>query len=123
MPDQRHEIKGVCVFECAAEGALLRTAKDVIAQIEVSGMYKTDMIAIPTGRLGDEFFRLETRIAGEVLQKFLQYRHRVAIVGDISQYLAASSALRSFVIESNRGRDICFVPNMDELRARLEPAG
>jgi uncharacterized protein DUF4180 len=122
VPDQRHDMNGVRVFECAQKGALLRTAKDVIAQIEISGIYKTDLIAIPTARLGDDFFRLETRIAGEVLQKFLQYRHRVAIVGDISQHLAASSALRSFVIESNRGRDICFVANIDELRARLESA-
>src|SRR5580698_1956196 len=87
MPDQRHELNGVRICECAAEGTPFRTAKDATEQLSLSGVYATDMIAIPVTRLGDDFFRLETRIAGEVLQKFLQYRHRVAIVGDISQYL------------------------------------
>jgi hypothetical protein len=123
MPDQRHEFKGVRIFECAVEGAPFRAAKDATEQLSVSGIYASDMIAIPVARLGDDFFRLETRIAGEVLQKFLQYQQRVAVVGDISKYLEASSALRSFVIECNRGRDICFVATIDELRARLEAAG
>ena len=122
MPDQRHEINGVRVFECSAEGAPLKTAQDAVEMLSASGIYATDLNAIPVARLRDDFFRLETRIAGEVLQKFIQYRHRVAVVGDISKYLEASSALRSFVIECNRGRDIWFVASMDELRTRLQAA-
>ena len=122
MPEQLHEFHGVRVLELVAEGAPLRTDKDAIEEISRSSPHKPAWVAIPVARLGDDFFQLETRIAGEVLQKFIQYRRRVAIVGDISQHLAASSALRSFVIESHRGRDICFVHDMEELRARFEAA-
>ena len=70
-------------------------------------------------RLGDDFFRLKTRIAGEILGKLTTYRMRVAIVGDISSYVAESDSLRDFVYESNRGLQIWFVKDREELTNRL----
>ena len=67
------------------------------------------VIVIPVECLDDEFFQLRTRIAGELLQRFVQYQRRIAIVGDISRHLAESSALRAFVNESNRGKDVWFL--------------
>jgi hypothetical protein len=81
---------------------------------------RANLIVIPTERLGENFFRLSTRIAGEILQKFVTYRMRVAIVGDISRQIEESSALRDFVIEANRGEHVWFVSNLDELSRRLE---
>jgi hypothetical protein len=78
-----------------------------------------DLIAIPAAALGPRFFDLSTRIAGDLLQKFAQYRMRVAILGDLSAYVAASSALRDFVYESNRGGQIWFLADFDALDARL----
>jgi Domain of unknown function (DUF4180) len=75
---------------------------------------------IPTERFEEGFFDLRTRIAGEILSKLVQYRLRVAVVGDISRHLAESSALRAFVYESNRGDQILFVASAEELAARLE---
>jgi hypothetical protein len=43
----------------------------------------------------------------------------VAIVGDISTHLEASSALRDFVFESNRGEHVWFVTDLAELEKRL----
>ena len=50
---------------------------------------------LPVRRLPADFFRLETRIAGNMLQKLTNYRMKCAIVGDISAPLAASGALRA----------------------------
>lgn len=50
----------------------------------------------------------------------MQYRRRLAIVGDISNYVAGSSALAAFVHEANRGEDIGFVADLAELAKRLE---
>jgi hypothetical protein len=80
------------------------------------------LIAISVERLDEDFFRLKTRIAGEILQKFVQYRFRIAIVGDISEQISESSALRDFVREANRGDQIGFVATLDELGQRLEQA-
>ena len=76
-------------------------------------------IVIPATRLSDDFFRLKTRIAGEVIQRFVMYRFRVAIVGDISRHVAESESFRDFVYESNRGSQCWFV-SAEELSNRLE---
>ncbi len=120
--EQVHEFGGVRIFECAEDGPLLRTPQDAVDLISLAGRHKVTLFAIPTARFGEEFFRLETRMAGEFLQKFVTYGFRAAIVGDISVYFGAGRALRSFVAESNRGRHIWFVANIEELRRRLEAA-
>jgi len=53
------------------------------------------------------------------MQKFVNYRLRLVIVGDIAAYTAGSTALRDLVTESNRGKQIWFVPDLDALAARL----
>jgi hypothetical protein len=120
IPEQIHEFHGVRVFECAHDGPPLQTSQDAVDLISLAGAHKVSLFAIPVARLSDDFLRLETRIAGEFLQKFVTYGFRVAIVGDISAYFGDGRALRSFVAESNRGRHIWFVATIDELRSRLE---
>jgi hypothetical protein len=119
MPDRSYDLHGVRIFECATEGAPLRTDRDAADLIPIAWSHRADWIALPVERLGDDFFRLETRIAGEVVQKFVGYRLRVAIVGDISRYLAESPALRAWVRESNRGNQVWFVESVEELGTRL----
>lgn len=67
-----------------------------------------------------EFFELRSGLAGEALQKFVNYRVQVAVVGELSAQLEASSALRDFVHESNAGAHVWFVRDLAELRSRLE---
>lgn len=55
----------------------------------------------------EEFFDLSTKIAGEILQKFINYRKRLAIIGDFSSY--TSKSLNDFIYESNKGKDIFFL--------------
>jgi len=90
---------------------------DVIG--EAWGAENISLIALPVARLDPEFFRLSSRLAGDVLQKFVNYRLQLAIIGDISEHLAASEALRDFVWESNRGDHVWFVANEDDLTAKL----
>jgi uncharacterized protein DUF4180 len=122
MPNRVHEFYGIRIFECAGEGPLLRTGQDAVDLISQAGKDRVALFAIPTSRLGEDFFRLETQIAGEFLQKFVTYGFHIAIVGDISSSASNSRALYSFVTESNRGRNIWFVATFDELLKRLETA-
>ena len=80
---------------------------------------QADLICLPTSRLADGFFDLRTGVAGEYAQKFVNYRLRVAVVGDISDHLERSDALRAFVTESNRGRQLWFLPTQAEVDDRL----
>jgi len=122
MPDRTYDLHGVRIFECDAEGAPFRTDRDAVDLIPTVWSNKASWIALPVERLGADFFRLETRIAGEIVQKFVGYRLRVAIVGDISLYMAESPALRAWVRESNRGNQIWFVASIEELGQRLNAA-
>jgi hypothetical protein len=120
MPLRCYDLHGVRVLECAADGAQLRNDRDAVDVVSQAWEHHATLIAIPTDRLGDDFFHLSTRIAGEIIQKFLIYRLRVAIVGDISRHASESPALRDFVYESNRGDHVWFVPNLEELDKRLQ---
>ncbi len=106
-------------MECAVEGPQLRSDRDTVDLMGEARGCGANFIVIPIERLGDDFFRLETRIAGEVIQRFAMYRVRVAILGDISRHVAESKSLRDFVYESNRGNQCWFV-DREELGNRLE---
>lgn len=116
------ELGGVAVLACLADGPPLASADDALQLIgDAFGLGATTVL-VPASRLAPEFFRLDTRVAGEIVQKFVNYRLRLAVVGDVSEHLERSSALRAFVAESNRGGQLWFVADADELAARLSGA-
>lgn len=116
------EIAGVVVYACEAEGPALTTARDATDLIGEAMSEAAQVIVIPVSRLAEEFFQLRTGQAGEILQKFVNYRMQVVILGDIAAHVAASKALHDFVYESNRGRHIWFLASREELAARLTDA-
>lgn len=77
------------------------------------------LIALPVDRLDPSFFQLSSLLAGDVLQKIVNYRLRIAIIGDISAHVAKSDALRDFVWESNRGEHVWFLADEAELDAKI----
>ena len=91
-------------------------AMDVIASLR----YETGASAVvlyKDCRLDESFFRLSSKLAGEVLQKFVNYKMRLAIVGDFSHY--TSKPLRDFICESNKGSQVGFWPTEEEALAWL----
>ena len=70
--------------------------------------------------VAEDFFVLSTGMAGEILQKFINYHIKAAIWGDYSRY--ASKPLRDFIYESNHGRDFFFVETREEAVRRLAEA-
>jgi hypothetical protein len=107
------------VFECTPDGNKLQTERDAIELIGEALSRGASLVLIPAERLGDDFFRLRSGIAGAIIQKFVTYRLRLAIVGDTSAHVAASSAFRDFVIEANRGHQVWFLETREELSQRL----
>jgi hypothetical protein len=121
MPDTVIDRNGTAVLLCAMDGPPVsdRNAVDVIG--DALGQH-AEAVAVPVERLDAGFFTLSSGIAGEIAQKFVNYRLRLAIVGDIGGHLEASSALRDFVRETNRGGALWFVADLDELDAKLAGA-
>lgn len=65
-------------------------------------------IAVNKEAIVNDFFVLSTCLAGEILQKFINYGVRFAVYGDFSNY--TSKPLKDFMYESNRGKDFYFQP-------------
>lgn len=103
-----------------ADGPQISDAGDIIGDAWAAD---AQFIVVPVQRLDPEFFRLASLVAGDILQKIVNYRLRIAIIGDISAHVAQSDALRDFVWESNRGQQVWFVADLDELRSRLDVSG
>lgn len=77
----------------------------------------TTKIVINKSAICEEFFILSSGMAGEVLQKFMNYHVRIAIYGDYSQY--TSKPLKDFIYESNHGKDFFFVSTKEEAIQKL----
>lgn len=75
-------------------------------------------IIIDKKSVGEDFFILSKGIAGEILQKFINYHVKVAIYGDFSHY--TSKPLKDFIYESNHGKDFFFVATKEEAIQRLK---
>lgn len=110
---------GIPMLVCAEDGPTVATEQDAVDLIASTFHQRVVLIALPVARLDERFFDLRSGVAGRVVQKFAQYRRRLAVVGDIAGYVAASNALRNYVGEANRGRDVWFVPDLAALDARF----
>ena len=119
MSDQTYTLHGVRVLECAADGPFLEGERDATDVIGNALSLHASMVVIPVVRLSAKFFALKTRIAGEMIQKFVNYGIRLVILGDVSSHVAASDALRDYIRETNRGTQVWFLSDRAELEARL----
>ncbi len=72
----------------------------------------TKNIVINKKLITEDFFILSRGLAGEILQKYINYGGRIAIYGDYSHY--TSKPLKDFIYESNKGKDVFFVFTEDE---------
>jgi len=96
----------------------VHSALDMLA----TTIYETgcNCIVLNKAAITEDFFKLSTRLAGEVLQKFINYRIKLAIVGDFSNY--TSKPLKDFIYESNHGKDVFFVSTEDSAIEKLASA-
>jgi hypothetical protein len=122
MGDEVRVLGGHPVLLCAVDGPPLAGEADALDLIGGLWGREVDWLALPKARLGEDFLNLRTGLAGAVIQKFVTYRVRLAIIGDISAEVAESDALRDFVRESNAGNSIWFVPDFALLEQRLSKA-
>lgn len=112
---------GAQVAVVKSEIPLLTDAQSAL-DLVMTVQYETgcSRIALPKAAVAEEFFILSTGLAGEVLQKFINYHVKFAVFGDFSRY--TSKPLKDFMYESNHGKDIFFAADEDEAVERLSAA-
>lgn len=77
----------------------------------------TENIVIDKAFIAEDFFILSSGLAGEILQKYMNYHGRIAIYGDFSRY--TSKPLKDFIYESNHGHDVFFAATQEEAISML----
>lgn len=120
MPDEVRDIGPVRVLVCGLEGPILGRSQDASDLIGSARSQSAAMVALPMSRLDPAFFQLRTGLAGDFLQKFVNYGVRLAILGDFAALAAQSVPVRDLIRESNRGRDVWFLADFAELESRLK---
>jgi hypothetical protein len=113
------ETPEIRIFEYAEDAPVLRTVQNAVDAIGRAMAASASVVILPMDRLDPAFFELRTGLAGEMLQKFVNYRLKVVILGDHAQLASQSIPLRDFIRESNRGSSIWFVADRKELETRL----
>ena len=115
------EMSGAKVFVCPEDGPNLADYANLTGLIgDLFSAGGVALVAIPLARLGPDFLRLSSGVAGEVLQKLVNYHFQVAVMGDTTEAQAASAPLRDFIRESNRGRTVWFVDDLAGLETKLQ---
>jgi hypothetical protein len=107
-----HQIQGLQVAEIISDAILIQTAADgldLLGNLYYQGFEK---IVLRASNISPNFFDLKSGMAGEILQKFSNYRMQLAVLGDFSNH--DSQALQAFIAESNRGRLVQFTSNLTE---------
>ena len=105
------------IAEVVSDNVLIHSLQDGL-DILVDVYYQdVDRMILHAKNITPAFFDLKTGLAGGILQKFSNYRMRLAIVGDFSQYPGES--IGAFITESNRQGRINFVGSLEEAKVRL----
>lgn len=100
------------IAEIIANDVVIKNVEDgtdLIGNIYYQGF---DKVILHEKNITPQFFDLSTKIAGEILQKFSNYRIGLAIVGNFEVY--QSKSIKDFILESNKLGKINFVSSKEE---------
>ncbi|MGG7469432.1 DUF4180 domain-containing protein [Chryseobacterium arthrosphaerae] len=112
MKIKSHEVNSIKIAEIVSGEIIIQSAQDgldLMGNVYYQGF---DKVILHEKNITPEFFDLKTGIAGEILQKFSNYRIGLAIIGDFSKY--ESKSIKDFIFESNTTKHVNFVGTLEE---------
>jgi hypothetical protein len=106
-----HPAEGGKIVEISSDKAVIQSEEDALdIMASIRYLYDSQKIIVYKENLGEDFFDLSSGLAGGILQKFSNYRVRLAIVGNFSGF--ESLRLKELILESNKGRQVNFVTDL-----------
>lgn len=112
-----HIINEQVIAELNSKSIVIQSVSDALDLLANANAHESNKIIVHKSNITTDFFDLKTRLAGDILQKFVNYDFHLAIVGDFIQ--SSSRSLRDFIYESNRTGRIIFVPTLEEAITKL----
>jgi len=112
-----HKIADTKIAEISSGNVIINSVEDALDLL--GNLYYQDFnkVIIQENNITPDFFDLKNGIAGEILQKFSNYRFRLAVVGDFDKYTRKS--IKDFIYESNKIGQINFVSSVSEALHKL----
>lgn len=96
----------------ASPEAPIRTEQDAVDLVAAGIEQDTRLLMLHADALPEDFFKLRTGLAGAILQKFVNYRLRVAAVVPDGQLIQGK--MKEMLAESNKGKDFRMFTSKDE---------
>jgi hypothetical protein len=112
-----HEIGKIIISELEDKNFVISDAQDILDLMGDAVSENCSRMIVREENLNPDFFKLQTRLAGEILQKFSNYNFKFAIIGEFTKY--KSKNLQDFIRESNKGNMIFFVSSFEEAFMKL----
>jgi hypothetical protein len=106
------------IAELLPESDIVTSPGEMLEIIADVSYHECNALIINEKNLHNDFFRLKTGLAGEILQKFSNYRMQLSIVGNFAEI--KSKSLNDFILESNKRRTVSFVSTFNEAISRLD---
>jgi DNA-binding PadR family transcriptional regulator len=98
--------------ECLSTEKPIHTEQDALDLIAACGEHDTNLLMIHAEAFSEEFFKLRTGLAGMILQKFINYRVRTAVVLQGERKFAGK--FKEFLAEANKGKDFRVFNSTEE---------
>jgi hypothetical protein len=111
------EVNGTIIAELISDEIVIIEPQDALDIMAEAGYMGSDKLIFHDKNIGPDFFDLKTRLAGEILQKFSNYRVQLAIITNPSKF--TSKSLQDFIRESNKMGRVFFVTSLDEAIKKL----
>ncbi|GAP11635.1 hypothetical protein BECAL_02825 [Bellilinea caldifistulae] len=105
------------IVEVLSSEVVIKTPQDALDLIAEVGGYEANGVILQEHHFTPDFFELRSGVAGEILLKFSNYRVKMAVIGQFEKY--KSNSLRAFIRESNRGREVFFVPDRETAISKI----
>ncbi|NPD46329.1 MULTISPECIES: DUF4180 domain-containing protein [unclassified Lentimicrobium] len=112
MEIKTHLTPSTKIAELISDKKLVNSVEEGF-QIMIDLYYQDyDKIIMQEYHFNAKFFDLKTRIFGDLLQKFSNYKVKLAIIGKFSKY--ESKSFQDFIKESNQQKRVFFLSNLEE---------
>ncbi|MDT3427726.1 hypothetical protein J2Z22_003302 [Paenibacillus forsythiae] len=101
--DRRNDSK---VAVISSDNLIIDSVNDALDLMVTARYHGCDKMLLRKESITEDFFELRTGLAGEILQKYINYNMIFAIVGDFGGY--HSKSLNDFIYECNQGTKVQF---------------
>lgn len=105
-----HTLNDSSIAEIISDNMIIQSAEDGLDLLGYLYFQDFEKVIIHEKNITPDFFDLRNGMAGEILQKFSNYRMKLAIIVDFTKY--SSKSLNDFMFESNKIGNINFVDSV-----------